>query len=262
MSTTACRVLLLHSIGLDGAAYDILRRALPEGIDFTAIDQRGHGAKAADSGFGLADLVDDTLAAIERLGAEPVHLVGHSLGGAVAALAAARVPRRVASLALIATPPASVPAFAERAVAAERDGVASTVAPTLQRWFDGDDGDTAPVAELGRRGFARMSHAGLASAWRSLAAFDGYAALPALPRALCIAGAADVSTPAAAMQRIVDVRREVQPGADIRLETVARAGHMVPLTHPHDVAALLTAHWRRADHGPDDNDNDTDRRPS
>jgi 3-oxoadipate enol-lactonase len=236
-------VLLLHSIGLDAEAYDALRQALGAGLSFEVCELRGHGERAAQTDFALDDLVQDALAAIER-SEVPVHLVGHSMGGAIAALAAARAGgRKVASLALVATPPAGVPAFDDRAAAAEQDFAASCEA-TFARWFQGESADTTEAKAAARRAMARVQPAGMAAAWRALASFPGHAAIAQpLPRTLCMAAADDASTPPQLMQRIVTARQDLQPGADIALHTIPGAGHMVPLTHPRPVAAMLAAHW-------------------
>jgi 3-oxoadipate enol-lactonase len=235
-------VLLLHSIGLDAHAYGALRQALGADWALNSYDQRGHGKRAGQTGFDLADLVQDALFALARMEG-PVHLVGHSMGGAIAALAAARGGAKVASLALIATPPAGFPAFNERALAAEQDFAASCEA-TLARWFEGEQADTTEAVATARAAMGRVQAAGMAAAWRALACFEGYEALgQALPRTLCIAAGNDASTPPAAMQRIVAARQSVQAAAQIQLQTIPGAGHMVPLTHPAPVAALLAAHW-------------------
>lgn len=55
-----------------------------------APDLRGHGRSGAPaSGYDVASLAADVLALIEHLGCEPVVAVGHSLGGAIAAVMAA-----------------------------------------------------------------------------------------------------------------------------------------------------------------------------
>lgn len=235
-------VLLLHSIGLDAHAYGVLRQALGADWALNSYDQRGHGKRAGQAGFDLADLVQDALFALDRMDGA-IHLVGHSMGGAIAALAAARAGSKVASLALIATPPAGFPAFNERALAAEQDFAASCEA-TLARWFEGEASDSSEALATARAAMARVQPAGIAAAWRALASFAGYEAIgQALPRTLCIAAGNDPSTPPQAMQRIVAARQAVQPAARIQLQTIPGAGHMVPLTHPAPVAALLAAHW-------------------
>ena len=69
-----------------------------------AIDLPGHGQ--SDVGLpgagGLADLAGFVLHALDRLGVERAHLVGHSMGGAIAARMALESPQRVASLVLVA----------------------------------------------------------------------------------------------------------------------------------------------------------------
>src|SRR5208282_3899287 len=64
----------------------------------------GHGGSAKEVGAGdVESLTDAVEGALGALGVEQVHLVAHSLGGAIAASLAARRPERVASLTLIAS---------------------------------------------------------------------------------------------------------------------------------------------------------------
>lgn len=66
-------------------------------------DPRGTGATPdPGSPFTPDDLADDLLAAMDAAGVRRAHLVGHSLGAAVAVVAAARHPARVGRAALIA----------------------------------------------------------------------------------------------------------------------------------------------------------------
>jgi pyruvate dehydrogenase E2 component (dihydrolipoamide acetyltransferase) len=74
-----------------------------------ALDLPGHGASAKDvagAELGGAELggvlADAVVGVLDAVGAERAHLVGHSMGGAVAVAVAARDPRRIASLTLIA----------------------------------------------------------------------------------------------------------------------------------------------------------------
>jgi pimeloyl-ACP methyl ester carboxylesterase len=73
-------------------------------------------------GYTGDDLVADAVGIIAALGLERAHLVGMSMGGALAQVAALDYPHRVASLTLIATSPAGpaedLPGMAERARAA------------------------------------------------------------------------------------------------------------------------------------------------
>src|SRR3546814_16046338 len=81
-------------------------------------------------------LVDDALDMIRWIN-RPVHLLGHALGGVVATLAVESLRSAVRSLALVATPLESMPAFAERARQIDAGGLAGTVEKSLKRWFSG-----------------------------------------------------------------------------------------------------------------------------
>jgi pimeloyl-ACP methyl ester carboxylesterase len=56
--------------------------------------------------YTFADLVDDAVGLLDSLGVARAHLVGMSMGGAIAQLAALNHPERVASLTLVSTSPA------------------------------------------------------------------------------------------------------------------------------------------------------------
>jgi pyruvate dehydrogenase E2 component (dihydrolipoamide acetyltransferase) len=97
-------VLLVHGFGADLNTWMFTQPALAAGRRVVALDLPGHGGSAKEVGGGDAEgLTDAVEGAFGALGIEQVHLVGHSMGGAIAALAALRQPERVASLTLIAS---------------------------------------------------------------------------------------------------------------------------------------------------------------
>lgn len=104
------RLVLLHGLAGDVQSWAQLAAALARsGRHITAIDLPGHGS----TGIEAPDL--DTVASavaafLDTLDGEPVELVGHSLGGAVAARVARAVPSRVRRLTLLA------PAGLDRAI--------------------------------------------------------------------------------------------------------------------------------------------------
>jgi pimeloyl-ACP methyl ester carboxylesterase len=75
-------------------------------------DQRdsGHSTKFAegDAGYTLDDLSDDTMRVLDEFEIPAAHLVGMSLGGIVAQLAALEYPSRVLSLTVIESSPVGV----------------------------------------------------------------------------------------------------------------------------------------------------------
>ena len=96
-------VLLVHGYGGDRNSWLFLQEPLAARHRVYALDLPGHGTSSKDVGDGSVDtLADAVLGVLDAIGAERAHLVGHSLGGAVALAATARDPRRVSSLTLIA----------------------------------------------------------------------------------------------------------------------------------------------------------------
>ncbi len=109
-SPRGARILLLHGLAGDVQSWAQLAPVLVRmGRHVTAIDLPGHGGTAIDAP-GLDALVDATAAFLAGLGGEPVELVGHSLGGAVAARVARVAPSRVRRVTLLA------PAGLDRAI--------------------------------------------------------------------------------------------------------------------------------------------------
>ncbi len=97
-------LLFLHGFGADLNSWMFLQPALAEGRRAIALDLPGHGGSSKEVGAGdAASLAEAAEGALEALGIESVHLVGHSLGGAVAVLVARRRPDKVRSLNLIAS---------------------------------------------------------------------------------------------------------------------------------------------------------------
>ena len=96
-------VLLLHGFGADLNTWMFNQPVLAEGRRVLALDLPGHGGSRRDVGAGdgaaLSQAVEGFLTALD-LG--PLHLVGHSMGGAIAVLLAARRPDLVRTLTLIA----------------------------------------------------------------------------------------------------------------------------------------------------------------
>lgn len=95
-------VLFLHGFGGDLSTWLFNQPLLAETIRTIAVDLPGHGASSPVDGDVLPKIASAINAAVQDLVFGKLHLVGHSLGGAVAARIAAEQPARVASLTLIA----------------------------------------------------------------------------------------------------------------------------------------------------------------
>jgi pyruvate dehydrogenase E2 component (dihydrolipoamide acetyltransferase) len=97
-------VLLLHGFGADLNTWMFAQPALAESRRVIAVDLPGHGGSAKEVGAGDAGVLTDAVdRAADALSIERAHLVGHSMGGAIAASLALRRPERVATLTLIAS---------------------------------------------------------------------------------------------------------------------------------------------------------------
>jgi pyruvate dehydrogenase E2 component (dihydrolipoamide acetyltransferase) len=95
-------VLFVHGFGGDLGNWLFNLDAVAEVAPVIALDLPGHGQSTPRlPGTRLADLARFVVRFLDRLDVERVHLVGHSMGGAIASRIALDHPARVASLALI-----------------------------------------------------------------------------------------------------------------------------------------------------------------
>ena len=101
-------VVLLHGFPQFANSWSrIVEQLTANGYRCLAPDQRGYSAGARPRGrwaYRISELVRDVLALIDASGAEPVHLVGHDWGAAVAWSLAAAHPAKVASLTALSVP--------------------------------------------------------------------------------------------------------------------------------------------------------------
>jgi pyruvate dehydrogenase E2 component (dihydrolipoamide acetyltransferase) len=99
-------VLMVHGYGGDRNSWLFLQSPLAARYRVYALDLPGHGTSAKDVGDGSVDLLADAVLGVLDAVTGPaggrVHLVGHSLGGAVVLAAAARRGEQVASVTLFA----------------------------------------------------------------------------------------------------------------------------------------------------------------
>lgn len=96
----APRVLAIHG-WLDNAASFVPIAPHLEGLDLVAIDLPGHGHshhRPAGANYYFTEYLFDLDAVLDALAWPECHLVGHSLGGAIASTYAAAAPERVLSL--------------------------------------------------------------------------------------------------------------------------------------------------------------------
>ena len=99
-------LVLLHYWGGSRRTFAPVIAHLASGRAVVSYDQRGWGAARQLPGpYGIEELADDVLNAVDMLGLSRYVLAGHSMGGKVAQLAGSRRPEGLAGLALIAPAP-------------------------------------------------------------------------------------------------------------------------------------------------------------
>lgn len=97
-------VILIHGLAGDHSAWLAQVEALRRNYRVIAFDNRGAGKSTQiDEALSTADLADDTLQLMSHLKIDQAHIVGRSMGGAIAQHMALKAPERVISLALCAS---------------------------------------------------------------------------------------------------------------------------------------------------------------
>lgn len=94
--------LLLHGLMGSGARWTPVARLLEAELDVIMPDSRGHGRSGAPaSGYRYLDLAADVVGLTQELGLSRAVLIGHSMGGMTAALAAIRIGHLLRGLVLV-----------------------------------------------------------------------------------------------------------------------------------------------------------------
>ncbi|OXH83760.1 acetoin dehydrogenase dihydrolipoyllysine-residue acetyltransferase subunit, partial [Burkholderia multivorans] len=232
--------VLIHGFGGDLNNWLFNHAELAAHRPVWALDLPGHGesGKAVESG-SLDELADAVLALLDAKDIERAHLIGHSMGGAVAMTVAERAPARVASLTLIAS--AGLGAEINRDYI---DGfVAGNSRNTLKPHLGALFADSALVTRQLVDDLVKYKRLeGVQAALEKIAnaAFDGATQrrvfrdrLASLaPRTLVIWGERDQVIPAQHAHGLPD---------GVRTELIAGSGHMVQMEAAADVNRLIVA---------------------
>lgn len=232
-------LVMIHGFTADSQSWAPLEKFLPAGLPLIRIDLPGHGRspRRRIRGFGdLARMLAETFDAATR-DQGPVHLLGHSLGGALALAIADIRPRRIASLSLIA--PAGLGPEVDAAALAGivRASRTESLAPWLRRLTampDAVDDDYVRAAMAPRRDPAlRACQADMAGALfpDAVQAFD---LRPALAR---------ITAPAQILwgrqDHILPWRHALAADGDFAIHLLAGAGHIAHVECPDRVARII-----------------------
>ena len=234
-------LVFCHSVALDHRMWAPVVERLP-GVPVLAYDVRGHGPGPFDGVFDFAECALDLVAHLDQLGLDRVHLVGVSMGGAVAQEFAIRHGGRLAALTLLATGPRGRKASGDRAAVRDRADLEALVPATLARWF------TPEFVAAGGTwvDYVRDRIAGAdiglwRAAWSALGRRDVTAALPGIRvPTVCVAARDDASTPFARLAEIADA---IPGGRLVEID----GPHLAPIEAPAAVAAaILTPAGRKS----------------
>lgn len=266
----------VHGLGGSASNWTDLSALLTPFADGVAVDLPGFGFSEPEAGFPFSmDAHADVLAAyIEGLDAGPVHLLGNSMGGAIALLVAARRPDLVRTLTLISpampdrrpdprrlSDPAMLLAYlpllgrgARRKLAAM--GPRERAMQVIRLCFAEPDAFTeSRLTDLAEEHSAR---AGFRWAAPSLgrSTFAIFRAWAARGPASLWKVASTVTAPTLVVwgshDRVISVRRAARTARTLphgRLLVLPRTGHVAQMERPVAVARAVLGMWETAENG-------------
>lgn len=235
-------VVLLGSLGASRSMWSPQVEASSDKFRIVAVDLRGHGdSPAPEGGYDMGMLADDVIRLLDELGVQRVHLVGVSMGGAVAQTIALEHPERLEALVLMATAPKFGESgnWTDRAAKVRAEGTGALAEGVVANWFtDGCFRDNPDLPRRFAEGIAATPDAGYAGCCHAIAGFDSRERLAGITaKTLVIAGEQDTST-------ALDVVRQLHEGIPgSTMATISPAKHLVGVECPGPVNALLAQHW-------------------
>lgn len=242
-------VFCLHALGSAADEFDLLRERLAGTLDVVGIDLPGFGSADAASGTTVEEMVEFVERAVGRTGSHRFLLLGHSMGGKVATIVAARTVSGenglfgLAGVVLLAASTLTPEPMAEDRRATMTGWAASGPIDTddARTFIDANTGGELPAERYDAA--VRDVERADPFAWRawlqrgSREDWSGLSTPLPLP-ALVVAGGADGDLGPDAQRT-----RNAPNWADVRLEVLDGAGHMLPLERPDEVAALVRTFW-------------------
>jgi 3-oxoadipate enol-lactonase len=234
-------VVLSNSLGTRGEMWDAQAAALSDRLRVLRYDTRGHGDSPVPPGpYSVADLGQDVIALLDRLGLERVSFCGLSIGGITAMWLGVNAPERIDRLAICCTgmqlPPASM--WTERAAQVRAEGVEPQFEATMERWFTPEFPERNPeTIERIRKTFVSTPAEGYASCCEALAEFDMRGRLVEVAAPTLVIGGADdpVGTP----ERVAAIGEEIE-GSTVVILPGAR--HLAAVEKPDEVTRELEQH--------------------
>ena len=238
----ADEAVLIHGFGGDLGTWLFNQEALAADRTVYAFDLPGHGGSSKQVGAGTLDEFGKLLRGfLDRVGLEKAHLVGHSMGGALALEFALAYPERARSLCLIAS----------AGLGAEIDGeyiegfIGASRRKDMQRQIEKLFANPKLISRQLVEDILKYKRTdGVESALRTIAAQFCPAGRQALVRRKELARlAVPVLVIWGAEDRIVPSSHAADLPGTVRAEILAGAGHMVQMEEASKVNRLISSFW-------------------
>ena len=239
-------VLFLHGFGGDLDNWLFNLDAVAAAAPVIALDLPGHGQSDArlPGDATLADLAGFVLHFLDGLGVERVHVVGHSMGGAIAAQMALAAPRRVASLVLLATAGLGTEintGYTEGFVAA---ATRRELKPVVEQLF-ADPGLVSRQMLDGLLKYKRLDGVSQVLAQLNARLFGG-GRQAAQPVARLAGSGVPLTLVWGSEDRIIPAAHAANAPAGAKVQVQGGAGHMVMMEKAGEVNALILAQVKMA----------------
>lgn len=242
-------VLLIQGLGADKNGWLLQRIGLVHKFRVISFDNRGAGRSDKPAGrYSLEQMADDSMSVLDAVGVERAHIVGASMGGAIAQLVYLRHRERVMSLSLACTACRNHPwrrellsSWADLAMAKGMGEMARHAA----RWVIGPRSFRRlmpAVGWLGPLAMGRVPHSFVSQVNAILSVDDHQAELLHDVRvpSLVIVGNQDILTPRADSEEIA----ERIPGSE--LVVISGAAHGFMIEHATTFNRVLLEFLQRA----------------
>ena len=231
-------LVMVHGLGGTSNAFYPQAALFTRWFKLIRLDLEGSGRSALKGKPTIESFVDDVIAAMDSVGANEAHFVGHSMGTIICQHIAAKHAKRVKSLALLgplAEPPEPArAAIRARAEAARKDGMTG-IADTLVNVGTSAETKThrPATAAFVREILMRQSAEGYAATCEALAAAKAADATKIICPTLLITGDEDATSPPPAVQRLA------QSIKGSKMIVLNGCGHWTPIEKPAEVNAAL-----------------------
>ena len=235
-------VVLLHGFGASHTVWDAMLDRVGAARRTIAFDLPGHAGSLAYPHGSAASAARAALGELARRGIERVHWVGHSMGGAAAAIAAMMQPDRAASVMLLAPGGfgAEINHRLLRRYAAATDE--AEIALLLEDFFGWDR--PVPAGLAAEQARDRLRPGAIAALTGTVETFfEGDR-----QKVLDPVGLARLSAPVKVLwgtqDRVLPTRQAHKLPGRIAVHIFEGTGHMLPQEIPDDVAHLLLENTR------------------